>query len=127
MMILLFLDDKRNLEDVTWVKYPEFSKINTVRTVFEFYNALDDLLTCYELKDIAISFDHDLGEFGVHGEDRNGKVCANYLIDNIILSKLNPNDLTYYVHSKNPIGADNIHGLIQGYIRFYNSELNDVK
>ena len=126
-MILLLIDDTRNLEDVTWVKYPEFSKINTVRTVFEFYNALDDLLTCYELKDIAISFDHDLGEFSVHGEDRNGKVCANYLIDNIILYKLNPNDLTYYVHSKNPIGADNIHGLIQGYIKFYNSELNDVK
>jgi hypothetical protein len=31
-MNLIFLDDERDLEDVTWINYPEFNNVDIVRT-----------------------------------------------------------------------------------------------
>lgn len=67
-----------------------------------------------------ISFDHDLGL------DKDGKDCANWLIDycldnNYKLPK-------YTVHSANPVGAENIDKLFKQFIKFSKEEeLNKIK
>lgn len=65
-----------------------------------------------------ISFDHDLGE-GKH----TGHDIAKFLIeldiggdDDFAL----PEDFSYYVHSQNPVGRDNIQGILDSYLRFRN-------
>lgn len=58
-----------------------------------------------------VSFDHDLGE-GPTGMD-----VAKYLVDLDMDQKLMPADFSYYVHSQNPIGAANIRGYLDGYLR----------
>lgn len=97
----LFLDDERNVEDVTWIKLlPEPYKI--VRTY-------DDFVKCIEQNGLPknISFDHDLGT------DKTGYDCAKWLVSYCMFNQLDvPN---YTIHSKNPIGADNIKGYIENY------------
>lgn len=53
-----------------------------------------------------ISFDHDLGE-GVTGHD-----FAKWLVEHCLDARLSP-DFAFYVHSQNPIGAENIRKLIE--------------
>lgn len=69
-MHLIFLDDERNFEDVTWVKYPKFDVVSVVRNSTEFG------LLCEELLDLGIefkvSFDHDIQEFDNRGKETTG-------------------------------------------------------
>jgi hypothetical protein len=55
-MKILFLDDERMPEDVTWLRYPKDSEFTIVRTVEAFAKAVAD----NEAFDIW-SLDHDLG------------------------------------------------------------------
>ena len=120
MKSLIFLDDERFFSDVNWVNYREdFNKITVVRDYREFTEVVDYAVEHNELCDLAFSFDHDLGD-NTDGYEKTGKTCAEYLIDLIIRFQLDPNDLTYFVHSKNPVGKENIEKYIQSYIDFYN-------
>ena len=38
MKTLIFIDDERNFEDVTWVSYPHFDKVVTLRQYHELEN-----------------------------------------------------------------------------------------
>jgi hypothetical protein len=58
-----------------------------------------------------VSFDHDLGD-GPTGMD-----VAKYLVDLDMDQGLMPDEFAYYVHSQNPIGAANIRGYLDGYLR----------
>ena len=113
----LFLDDERNPSDVTWVNYYDSDNIQwkVVRTYNEFVEAINtDSFDCY-------SFDHDLqdyemrpmepiqsafGEVAMELDDvyqeRTGADCARELLK--ILGKVE----IFYIHSKNPIGSENI-------------------
>ena len=44
MKTLIFIDDERNFEDVTWVSYPHFDKVVTLRQYHEFENYIDDIV-----------------------------------------------------------------------------------
>ena len=44
MKTLIFIDDERNFEDVTWVNYPHFDKVVTLRQYHEFENYIDDIV-----------------------------------------------------------------------------------
>lgn len=60
-----------------------------------------------------ISFDHDLGPDGLSGAD-----FANWMIDHMLINEmLFPASFDYYVHSQNPIGADNIRGKMDAALR----------
>ena len=113
----LFLDDERNPSDVTWVNYVNKEDIEwtVVRTYNEFVNAISaDNFDCY-------SFDHDLqdyemrpmepiqsafGEVAMELDDvyqeRTGADCARELV------KTKGKIEIFYIHSKNPIGCENI-------------------
>ena len=104
MAIKLYLDDDREYRrppDASWVRlysYDEFVRY----------------IEANDLPDI-ISFDHDLGnDNGVILP--TGKDCANWLVNYCIE---NDKDLPeYYCHSGNPVGRDNIIGLLDNYKKF---------
>jgi len=58
-----------------------------------------------------ISFDHDLG-----GDD-TAMLFVRFLMDKLAVNEME-RPFTYYVHSQNPIGRDNIIGALDGYDRF---------
>lgn len=108
-MILLWLDDLRdptewipsryNGYEIVWAKnYDEF--VNWINE-----NGLPD----------AVSFDHDLGEEGEY--ERSGYTAAKFLVEYCI-----DNDTPlplYDCHSANPVGHDNIIGLLSNFEKSY--------
>lgn len=124
MKTLLFLDDERNFEDVTWIKYPKFDRVVTVREYSQFKSFVDNcLVESGTLNGLSFSFDHDLGllDSGYHRQF-SGHDCAYYLIELIVYhhQHIDPNNISYFVHSMNPIGKKNIEGLLESYKNFYN-------
>ena len=57
-----------------------------------------------------ISYDHDLG-----GDDTSIKFIW-WLIDCYIEGTITSFPINYYIHSQNPIGAENIRGLLSSFI-----------
>lgn len=113
-MKLIFLDDERYPEDVTWVSYPEISKTIIVRTFEEFKAVVNSLST---LQDTVLSFDHDLQDFN-GTEEYTGMTCVKYLVGLIMDNKhLNVSDLNYVIHSQNPVGALNMSSYFESYKR----------
>lgn len=60
-----------------------------------------------------ISFDHDLGNHKETGFD-----FAKWLVQQDQDYQVLGEDFTYFVHSANPIGAANIIGLMEGWLKF---------
>ena len=122
MKTLIFLDDERNFEDVTWINYPKFDSVVTLRQYHEFENYVDDLvIKNISLEGFHFSFDHDLGlEDFEWKKELTGHDCAHYLVELMAETKTNPNLITTYVHSMNPVGKKNIEGLLESYRNFYN-------
>lgn len=111
---LLFLDDERNIEDVTWIKYPPFSNIIIVRTFEDFKTEAYKLLSVHPLSEILFSFDHDIQDFSDDVE-YTGYTCVKWLVDLLIDSFEYFNTtgtINYIVHSMNPIGKKNIESYV---------------
>ena len=121
MKNLIFLDDERFLVDVTWINYnQEFKNVFVCRNFVDFTCAYDndfkDIFTSsFNLKNYTFSFDHDIASFDENGYERTGLTCAKWLCDFIMDNNLDPKDLEYYVHSQNPVGAENIKKYIEGF------------
>lgn len=61
-----------------------------------------------------ISFDHDLGDDAGH----TGFDIAKWLVDLDLDGKIDwTSDLTWYVHSQNPVGKENIESYLNNYVR----------
>ena len=122
MKTLIFIDDERNFEDVTWVSYPHFDKVVTLRQYHEFENYIDDIvIQGGTLEGLYFSFDHDLGlEDSERNRELTGHDCAWYLVELMGEMKTNPNTINYWVHSQNPVGKKNIESLLENYLDFYN-------
>jgi hypothetical protein len=127
----LYLDDIRIPKDESWKVVKSFEK---------FVQAIEQ-----EFPDI-ISFDHDLGKFAMNdyyknqynGVDKinysyinkNGEMtgldCAKWLIDYCMNKSLSLPKC--YVHSANPIGSDNIMGLLNNFLKkVENKEPNVIR
>lgn len=105
----LFLDDKRNPSDVTWVQYPSDSDGFIVCR-----SSADGIAEIHKQGSIpeSISFDHDLG-----GDD-TGMVFLNQMTDLLISEQYQlPLKFNYVVHSKNPVGGRNIMFLMNNIIK----------
>lgn len=102
-MRILFLDDERNPEDVTWLKYPSDAEFTVVRNFEQFMKAVK-VGPMYD----AFSLDHDLQDFKF-GREFTGFTCLQEVITNY------PIALPPFVvsHSKNPIGKRKIEQLYQ--------------
>ena len=92
MSYRLFIDDERFPVGNGWIIARGFTEAKIIVSL--------DGIPDY------ISFDHDLGL-----DSQTGADFANWLIDHILINELLfPASFDYYVHSQNPIGAENIRG-----------------
>ena len=99
-MYKMFIDDERHPVDSSWCICR---------------NSLACCI-CVETYGIPshISFDHDLG-----GDDTS-ILFINWLIDYLIDNNLVlPKDFSYYVHSQNPVGTENIRNKMNGIIDYF--------
>ena len=116
----LFIDDERELADVTWAPWQVQEKYRNEEWVIArtYGDAIIEVLNRGFPK--FISFDHDLGH-----EKYTGHYFATKLVENDIISGNKESrasyrfstDFDYYVHSKNPIGKANIEGLLNNYMK----------
>lgn len=105
----LFLDDERTPSDVfehidADTAYREEWVV--VRTVAEACAAVEE-----RGFPASVSFDHDLGD-----QVPTGKDFANWLVERDLDRGDMPEDFEFRVHSRNPAGARNIRGLLEGYL-----------
>jgi len=110
MKYSLFIDDERNPEDVTWMDLSEIWKHPV--TIARSMEQVEDIVRNVGFP-AFISFDHDLGE-----KEPTGKDIANWLIGCDLDNDSMPSDFSYCVHSKNPVGKENIQGLLDSYLLF---------
>lgn len=101
---MLYLDDKRTPTDVqAWI---------VSRTVQHAKN-----LVMHMGMPSFISFDHDIDETGT------GYDFAKWLVEQDQDGKYEfPENFRYQVHSANPVGAQNIKGLLDSYLQHKKSE-----
>lgn len=109
----LFLDDERVPHNVTWngnhrlYQYDYLWDIVRTQTEFEAYILANGIPS-------VVSFDNDLG-VGM-GE---GIFCVSWLVDQVLDEKVKWNPETkFLVHSKNPVAAERIRGLLDQFIKF---------
>jgi len=126
----LFLDDFRNPDDAQkYMKLDIYSRVNW--DVVRNYDEFCDYILINGLPSL-ISFDHDLADehytpkeywhdYQISKEyqdaqnytEKTGKDCANWLVDYCLDNNLSLPK--YYVHSANPVGADNILFLLDNF------------
>lgn len=114
MSTLIFLDDEREFESVNWIEYPLFDEVIVVRNFEDFKLSVES----NKNKELYFSFDHDLGIFDSNGRDIDGYICAKWLCDFYKDYDLMMSNHMIFVHSKNPIGSENIRSYIQNFIKW---------
>ena len=93
----LFIDDIRSAPDDSWI---------TVRNSEEAIHFIEQ----NGISDV-ISFDHDLG-----GDDTSMKI-VNAIVEMVLDGKTSfPDNVIFFVHSDNPVGAENIVEAILGFM-----------
>jgi len=103
--VFWFIDDERDPPD-------DGSKYVVLRS----FQEMKDRVCEHGFPDY-ISFDHDLGDGGT------GMDCAKWLIE-VDLQQRDwnpikfPETFWWTVHSENPVGRDNINGLLESYFKF---------
>lgn len=106
-----FLDDERNPSDVTWMAYPDGIEWTVCRTI---QDLIMSLASSGGFPGAYISLDHDLGapETGMDAV----KAIVGIALE---AADMKASDLpTIVVHSKNPIGAENIESYWVNYVKF---------
>ena len=109
----LFLDDDRNPKDVTWVNIPR----NFLWEVVRSHNEAVEWVEENGFPDV-VSFDHDLADVHYAGDfskEKTGYDFAKWLVERDLDNHDMPEDFEFYVHSMNPVGAENISNLLQMY------------
>lgn len=121
----IFLDDERIIGDVTWVDYPKYWAVHTIRTFDEFKKHVVGILNLVYPEQEAIamldfSFDHDIQCFDAEGNETTGYDCVKWLCDYCLEKKIDLDKLSYVVHSQNPVGKENIITYIENCKAFQN-------
>lgn len=112
----MFIDDERSLNDVTWAPWHVIEKYRNEKWIV-CRNKMQVIQAIFDHdKNVPnfISFDHDLGENEPTGYDIL-KWIVNFDMDGIITM---PQDLKFYVHSKNMVGKKNIEVYLDNYLDF---------
>jgi hypothetical protein len=106
MTYKLFLDDVR---DLNWV-YPNTDSIDWI--ICKTYDEAVAVINEVGFPEF-VSFDHDLGEdsFG------SGFDFAKHLVEVDLDFGVMPINFAYAVHSANLVGAENIRGLLDNYLK----------
>lgn len=119
-MKYLFLDDERFPGDVTWMYIGGLGSVGADWEIVRSYDEAVAWVTEHGFPDV-ISFDHDLGLMHYandYSDEKTGYHFAKWLTEHDMDTNTMPADFKYTIHSKNPIGIGNIHGLLDGYLKF---------
>lgn len=121
MKTLIFLDDERNFEDVTWIQYPEYENVIIVRNSRQFIDVVN--INFYNIDNIDFSFDHDIMDFD-KDKEHTGYTCLQWLCDYIIDEHIDSisniiNSISVYAHTKNPVGKQNIELYYENFKNFF--------
>ena len=133
MKTLLWLDDIRDPMDNTWLSWMMEAGINSSEFEITWVKSYDEF-TKWIIKNglpSLICFDHDLGEDVAKSrvskgmskrqartlkrETLSGFDCTKWLIEFCLNHNVNPPE--YKIQSANPVGAENIKGLIENFKR----------
>ena len=115
--IRLFLDDIRSANMAhssskgLGSAYSKDSDWTIARTYDDFVSAVNANFDDIDL----ISFDHDLACFDAEGNEKTGKTAVDYVIG-YCLDNDKPFPKSWYVHSDNTSGRQNIIGAITNYL-----------
>ncbi len=114
----IYLDDIRTPKNSEWLIVRSFRDFT--RLVAEKYGAFESPTLC----DLEVTFDHDLAAEHYHFDydllrddpnmtdcEESGYDCAKWLIAQNIIPKM------FWVHSANPVGSQNILGLLNNWYR----------
>jgi len=109
----LFLDDERDPIDVKWGTWQEQAMYRDEDWfIARNWSEVLELVISLGLPSL-ISFDHDLGD-----NTPNGYEIAKRLCDLIINANYElPADFHFLVHSKNPVGAENIRCYMENFLK----------
>lgn len=116
----LFLDDERMPGDVTWILIGGVGSWGATWDIVRSFAEATDWVIKYGCPDV-ISFDHDLGAAHYANDYSDGKTgydFCKFLIDYDINNNVMPADFSFTVHSKNPIGKENIETLLNNYLNY---------
>ena len=111
MKTLLWIDDVRNPLENDWLVFSPIGKDVDVVWVKSYDEFVDYLTRADRLPD-AICFDHDLGD------GKSGYDCAKYLVGFCMDRGLKLP--VWNCQSANPVGRENIDGLLNNYLKFEN-------
>jgi len=122
MTYRLFIDDERDPQDVKWGSWQDQAMYRDEDWIIaRNWNDVLEIVVSFGFPSI-ISFDHDLGKNEITGYEI-AKKLSNMIMDGVQL----PNDFEFYVHSKNPVGAENICGYMNNFLEHYNATNSTTK
>jgi hypothetical protein len=111
MTYRLFIDDERDPGDVKWGSSQD-QELYRDADWFIARNWLEVLVYVLSLGfPSTISFDHDLGDGKMNGFEI-AKKLSEIIMDGVKL----PPDFQFLVHSKNPVGAENINYYMKNFL-----------
>lgn len=116
---ILWLDDIRDPNVFKEFYIPQFVSVYDEIVWVKNYDEFANYISNNEFPNY-IFFDHDLGE------ELNGYDCCKYVVDFMMEHNIDPNKPSFIVQSANPVGRDNIYGLINNYIKFYNKDCEEL-
>lgn len=110
----LFIDDERNPMDVTWGSWQDQALYRGAEWfIVRNWNEVLELVVSFGFPKM-ISFDHDLGK-----DEKTGYEIAQRLCDMIMDGIPLPEGFEYRVHSKNPVGAENIKAYMDNFLKYH--------
>lgn len=110
MKQIIFLDDERSIHDVTWMDYSDWAGAYVIDTksAARLMGYIKRYGKFFDWKNTLFSLDHDLQEFDRNGKETTGYDFVKWLVDHCIENEIPIHDIKIVVHSKNPVGAENI-------------------
>ena len=113
MQYNLFIDDERVPMDVKWGSWEDQALYRDSEWIIarDWFEVLE-LVVSLGFPSL-ISFDHDLGDKQKTGYEIAQKLC-DMIMDGVEL----PVGFQYRVHSKNPVGAENIRSFMNNFIKY---------
>ena len=114
----LFLDDERNPTDAVWAPSHIYEKYKNDdwHICRDKMSVIQAIFSHDKIAPNFMSFDHDLGE-----NQSTGYEVAKWIVEMDMNGVIQiPSDFTFYVHSKNPVGAKNIQMYLDNYLKLKN-------
>lgn len=110
----LFIDDERNPINVTWGSWQDQVLYRDCEwIVARNWNEILKIVVSLGFPKM-ISFDHDLGDGEITGYEIAQKLC-NMIMDGVMLLE----NFEFRVHSKNPVGGENIRQYMNNFLKHY--------